>query len=375
MHHRKLKHHDAANTVPVVSIDFAFAKRTEQQGTSPVLVLRDHQTRVTFARTLPGKSTQNQPYFAYTVDAVIQDLKMIDRKHVILKSDKENASAALQERVKTLRSGQDEQTFLENSPVAESQSNGVVEKAIQEVENMASTLISALEERLLQSVPWDSPLGSWLIEYSAVLINLYREGKDGKTPMERLRGAKHGRPIAELGENILYKPLGDAPAFPEAEFLYGTWLGIDLRTGEILVGTSSGIVRARTVKRRPEPERWSAEQAFAVRGVPWQPTPGIDSDQMPTAVRRPPPAGDPDAPIPPCTEPGHMARRAKLTKGDFEQFGFTEGCLGRRGLERDGKTHYGHNELCRRRIERERMKSEPGRQMVEEGYAGWQTQP
>ena len=47
--------------------------------------------------------------------------------------------------------------------------------------------MSALEERLLQSVLWDSPLGSWLIEYSAVLINLYREGKDGKTPMERLR--------------------------------------------------------------------------------------------------------------------------------------------------------------------------------------------
>ena len=369
MHHKKLKHHDATNTVPVVSMDFAFAKRSEQQGTSPVLVLRDHMTRVTFAHALPGKSTQNEPYSAYTVNAVIQDIKMLDRKHVILKSDQEVAMTALQERVKALRSGNDEQTFLENSPVAESQSNGVVEKAIQEVENMASTLMSALEERLLQSVPWDSPLGSWLIEYSAVLINLYREGKDGRTPMERLRGDKHGRPIAEFGENVLYKPLGDAPAFPEARFLYGTWLGIDLRTGEILVGTTSGVVRARTIKRRPEPERWSAEQALGVRGVPWQPTPGIDSDRLPTAVRRPPMAGDPDAPVPPCTEPGQIARRAKLTKEDFEKYGFTEGCIGCRHTERHGKTHYGHNELCRRRIERELMKDEPGRQRVEEGYA------
>ena len=99
--------------------------------------------------------------------------------------------------------------------------------------------------------------------------------------------------------------------------LYGTWLGLDLRAGEILVGTSSGVVRARTIKRRPEPERWSAEQALEVRGVPWQPTPGIEPDQMPTAVRRPPAAGAPDAPVPPCTEPGQIARRAKLTKEDF----------------------------------------------------------
>ena len=77
------------------------------------------------------------------------------------------------------------------------------------------------------------------------------KGETREQVVERLRGAKHGRPIAEFGENIMYKPSGDAPAFPEAKFHYGTWLGIDLRTGEILVGTSSGIVRARTVKRPP----------------------------------------------------------------------------------------------------------------------------
>ena len=55
----------------------------------------------------------------------------------------------------------------------------------------------------------------WLIEYSATLLNLYREGKDGKTPIERLRGSKHERPVEEFGEQFLYMPLGDRPAFPE----------------------------------------------------------------------------------------------------------------------------------------------------------------
>ena len=82
-------------------------------------------------------------------------------------------------------------------------------------------------------------------------------------------------------------------------------------------------------------------------------------------MRRPPAAGDPDAPIPPCTEPGQIARRAKLTKQDFEKYGYTEGCIGCRHTERHGKTNYGHNELCRRRIEGELKKDESGRQRVE----------
>ena len=94
--------------------------------------------------------------------------------------------------------------------MSESQSNGVIEKAVQEIETQARTLMSAPEARLQVKMPWDHPMASWLVEYAATLLNLYREGKDGKTPMERLRGDKHGRPMAEFGEQILYMPLGDS---------------------------------------------------------------------------------------------------------------------------------------------------------------------
>ena len=217
--HRRLKKHDDENVVPVVSVDFAFSKKAEQEGTSPVLVVRDHKTRMTFAHPVPGKSTRNEPYSNYTVDAVVQDLKMLDRKRCILKSDQEPAMEALQERVQRARSGVDEHTVLENSPVDESQSNGTVEKAIKEVENHVRTMTSALETRLGEAVPWDHPLMLWMIEYSATLMNLFRVGKDEQSPMQRLRGVKHGRPLAEYGECVLYKPLGDDIAFPEPRFL------------------------------------------------------------------------------------------------------------------------------------------------------------
>ena len=200
------------------------------------------------------------------------------------------------------------------------------------------------------------------------MLNLYREGKDGKTPMERLRGTKHERPIAEYGEQVLYMPLGDRPAFPEPRFLEGTWLGIDLRSGEVLIGTQSGVVRARSVKRRLEQERWDAAEALAIKGTPWDPTPGVDPDLVPTAVRRPTVAGD-EAEPPPIAEPGMTGRRAALHKRDFEKFGFTAGCPACANIERNGNTRVGHNELCRKRIEAELMKTEEGKQRVEDGYA------
>ena len=283
--------------------------------------------------TLPGKSTANEPYSRYVVDAVIKDLKSLDRKKCILKSDQEPAMLALQERVRQLRCGEEEQTILENSPVAESQSNGVIEKGIQEVESQARTLMCALEERLRAVIPWNSPVGAWLIEYAAVLLNLYREGKDKMVPMERLRGEKHDRPIAEFGERVHYLPLGSGSTFLDARFIEGIWMGMDLRTGEVLIGTPSGVVKARSVRRRIEEERWNAQEVLAVRGTPWEPTPGVDPDLLPTAVRRPPTEGD-RAPAPPVVEPGLTARRTQLRRADFDKFGFTEGCVACRNIER-----------------------------------------
>ena len=36
----------------------------------------------------------------------------------------------------------------------------------------------------------------------------------------------------------------------------GIWLGIKGRTGESIIGTAEGVVKAFTVRRRPKEERW-----------------------------------------------------------------------------------------------------------------------
>ena len=157
---------------------------------------------MTFSHLL-GKSTTDEDYSRYVVHAVMKDLKSLDYKKIVLKSDQEKALVALQERLRQLRNGINEQTILENSPVGESQSNGVVEKAVQEVENLAGTLLAALEERLDIVLPIESAVFAWLIDYSSVLINRYRVGKDGQTPTQRHKDIKHHRAMAEFGEQVV----------------------------------------------------------------------------------------------------------------------------------------------------------------------------
>ena len=55
----------------------------------------------------------------------------------------------------------------------------------------------------------------------------------------------------------------------------GVWLGIKAESGESLIGTGEGVVKARDFRRKPENGgRWSKEDFDEFRGVPWEPYSG-----------------------------------------------------------------------------------------------------
>ena len=202
--HRRCRSRQGRATVPVVSFDFCFARRVGQQKADPIIVARDHATRVTFAHMLPGKSTAHELYSRHVLNLVLRDLEYLAHKKVVLKSDQEPAMLALQHRVRQARG---EQTILENSPVEDSASNGTVEKAVQEIEGLVRTLVPAVESRYGARLGVGSPVIAWLAAYCAYLVNHYRVGRDGSTPVERLKGERSERTIAEFGECVFYIPL------------------------------------------------------------------------------------------------------------------------------------------------------------------------
>ena len=79
---------------------------------------------------------------------------------------------------------------LENSPVGESQSNGMVERAIQTWEGQVRTMKDALETRIGMEIPPDHPLLTWLIQHAAALQRRCTVGEDGKT---HNRGSREDR--------------------------------------------------------------------------------------------------------------------------------------------------------------------------------------
>ena len=91
--------------------------------------------------------------------------------------------------------------------------------------------------------------------------------------------SKFQSPLINSKEADLAKESGARKGKLGSAWDLGIWLGRSTRTNEHLVGTRLGVIRARTVKRRPETLKWDRELYGAMKFVPWS----ID-DPVVTAV-------------------------------------------------------------------------------------------
>ena len=159
-----------------------------------------------------------------------------------------------------------------------------------------------------------------MVEYAATSINHFREGRDKKTPLERHRVVKHERPLAEFGEQVHYPPLDrkhNASHSPDVRYEEGIWLGLVMKSQEVIIWTPSRVVRARSIKRRPEDVRWNADEVMKIVGAPWNPTPGGEPDRLQAPLLLPADIGAVPSTAPPA-EPGFVGRRTKFTAVDIK---------------------------------------------------------
>ena len=86
----------------------------------------------------------------------------------------------------------------------DSQSNGVIERAVGLVAGQARTLKAALEHRMETRIAPGARILCWLVECAAYLMNWCDIGSDGKTPLHRLHGRRDNTPILEFGEDSVH---------------------------------------------------------------------------------------------------------------------------------------------------------------------------
>ena len=281
------------------------------------------------------------------VSQLLKDIQRLGHKKMCLKSDGEAALVAIQEEVKKIRP---EETLLENSPVGDSQSNGIAERAVQAISEQTRVLRASLEAKLGAKVPGSHPVTCWLIEHAAELLNKYQKGEDGRSAYQRLRGKPWTRDMVEFGEKVHFRM--NQKAWPreyklEARWGEGFWMGVKWRTGEQWIATTEGICKTSAIRRVGGHRRWDAEGLLKVKGVPWD---HIQKDTEPgeVRVRFLDPALLPKPTI--VQEEGTRRRRARMNREDFYKHGFSEGCQGCRSIIANGDARP-HTEACRARME------------------------
>ena len=348
MAHRKSTLEDDRK-IPVVGVDYAFLKRSDETGDVisevKTMVIKDGRSKAVFPIPVLQKGLDADEY---STRNMLRVLDFMGYAEVILKSDQETALDKVIESAKIHR-GPGTQTMTEKSPVGDSKSNGLVERANREVEGQVRTMASALEGKLGRKIPADSSVLPWLVLHSGTLLRQFSVGKDGKTPHQRLRGRKSKRQLLEFGETVHFMPL-DALDKPNTDSRYidGVWLGLRMGTEEYLVGNKDGVFKARTVRRKPPESRWDFKQVSEVMGTPWKPynfsdddklrirVPGV-TDSTDTVERQPMPEG-----LPP--------KRVRIERRDLERLGYTPACPGCYNAKH-GRAHRPHTQFCRDRVQ------------------------
>ena len=155
---------------------------------------------------------------------------------------------------------------------------------------MTRTFRSALETRLGQRLPLDHLVTPWIIRHAAANITRHQVRSDGKTAFSKMKGYDGIMPVNEFGEVVHFKQrtdIADPQAVGKYEDRYrdGVFVGYDLRSGEHLVATETGVYRTGACKRKAEDQQWSLQMINNIVGDPEHPIPGGDSGRPPTYTK------------------------------------------------------------------------------------------
>ena len=346
---------------------------------STVLVCHDSRTGGITADVVEQKGVGD----GWIVNRINRDLEEFGYtgETVKVKTDQENAIVDLQREVMRTRAGL---TIPVNSPVGESASNGRIENAIQRVEGLARTIRSDLETSLGFKVNKCNPLYTWMIRWAAELLTRQVRGENGKSAAEMIRGRESMRAMVKFGECVHYIPMKTAAKKEqqgklEDRMKTGIFLGLRLRSDEVIIGTDEGVIKARTIRRRPPGEQWDRDLVLKMKGTPKRPDPKVDTFNIRASLATSSEGVQNEeheqfntskAPIPvepvPNVPREEQIRKMYITKKEVEKYGPTTRCP---GCNTRGHGNRTHNQECRDRMKKAMEMDEQGRKRLRDDIA------
>jgi hypothetical protein len=243
------------------------------------ILIRCRNSKCLFAHGVPCKGADEQDYVA---NLVAEDVLWLGHTEIILKGDNEPALQAVITRVLEVlrvRVARDPSMHLtrlssEKPPAYDSQSNGATEVGVMLIRGLFRTLKLSMEARLDKHVPIGHALIPWLLEHTALILNVKSRGEDGLTPWARVRGRPFSQQLLCFAESVLYKlpskgPLSQPGGNMGAKWLDGVFIGFNRTNRTFRIVTDDELVDARSVSRLPEPNRWSSSTLARMKFTPW----------------------------------------------------------------------------------------------------------
>ena len=372
--HRSVQGVYADSTVVRVALDYCYlTEKVHHKETSneskevaktslTVLVMIETMCRSVWAYACSAKGGSEE----WLVNQIVEDMDTIGlaEERIIVKTDQEPSMTDMQKSIAKERAKHG--TALENSRVGDSNSNGKVERAIQDFEGLARTLRSDLESKTASKIKLEDTIVPWLVRHAGHLITICRVRSNGRTAFQMMKGRRTNMKLVPFGESIMFKipKTSERTGKFEDRWESGCWVGFVMRTGEHLVATSRGVFRVSTIMRRPADQRWSETMIKEIKGSPEEPIPGMSGRRIPAYTKKYQQEPDEKAVYVPAQEPEVDPRKAKVQKTDVDEHGPTEKCPGCRAHV-SGKYRNRHTDECRQRFEKLLHQTEKGRRRFE----------
>eukprot|EP00971_Amphidinium_carterae_P309332 6147173-Amphidinium_carterae.1 len=258
----------------IIGMDWMYLKSAdgaELGDSGATLVMIDYGTSMVRAAMVPSTAVTK-----YLVEAVVSFIKSLYHGRVQLHSDNEPAIVALGEAVKKQLP---EQVILEQTPRYSSGSLGVVERCIKDVQGLSRTLRFAASGAYGLPFGHESPVYPWFPRHAAWTMSRYFIKANRQTPYQMAYGVAYQSEVVPMCETVLFRhSLPSHRRLNQGQKLKGdsmwskgTWLGRRERNNEHIIGTSAGIIYARTIRRLEPDRRHQPEVVASMKGSPWDP--------------------------------------------------------------------------------------------------------
>ena len=116
------------------------------------------------------------------------------------------------------------------------------------------------------------PLMPWMIRHAVWLINRYLIHSDGLTSYQRRWERDYKQAICEFGEMVLYRVPAKQLIKGDLALHKAIWPGVDDCNRQFFVGTTKGVIRARTIRRLQQDLKYDEQQLNQQHGTPWAPS-------------------------------------------------------------------------------------------------------